>query len=78
MYYYASVVSHEPVRIALTLAELNDLEFKTADIENPFLTAPIDEKIWCRLDPEFGSNAGKKAIIVRALKPVLALPGISK
>ena len=31
---YASVVSRESVRIALTPAALNDLEVKTADIEN--------------------------------------------
>jgi hypothetical protein len=64
---YASVVSRESVRIALTLAALNDLEVKAADIENAYLTAPINEKIWCTLGPEFGGNAGKRAIIVRAL-----------
>ncbi|KAI2513193.1 hypothetical protein MHU86_1231 [Fragilaria crotonensis] len=64
---YASVVSRESVRIALTLAALNDLEVKTADIENAYLTAPVGEKIWCRLGPEFGADAGKKALIVRAL-----------
>ena len=64
---YASVVSRESVRIALTLAALNDLEVKTADIENAYLTAPVGEKIWCRLGPEFGQDAGKRAIIVRAL-----------
>ena len=64
---YASVVSRESVRIALTIAALNDLEVKTADIENAYLTAPVGEKIWCRLGPEFGLDAGKRAIIVRAL-----------
>jgi len=56
---YASVVSRESVRIALTLAALNDLEVKTADIENAYLTAPVAEKIWCVLGPKFGANAGK-------------------
>ncbi len=64
---YASVVSRESVRIALMLAALNDLEVKTADIENAYLTAPIGEKIWCTLGPEFGEDAGKREIIVRAL-----------
>lgn len=64
---YATVVSRESVRIALTLAALNDLEVRTADIENAYLTAPVGEKIWCVLGPEFGADAGKKAIIVRAL-----------
>ena len=31
---YASMVSRESVRIALTLAALNDLEVKTSDIQN--------------------------------------------
>jgi hypothetical protein len=43
---YASVVSRESVRIALTLAALNDLDVKMADIENTYLTAPITEKVW--------------------------------
>jgi hypothetical protein len=64
---YASVVSRELVRIALTLAALNKLEVKTADIENAFLTAPIGEKIWCMLGPEFGEDAAKRAIIVCTL-----------
>jgi transposase len=64
---YASVVSRESVRIALTLAALNDLEVKTSDIKNAYLTAPVTEKIWTVCGPEFGPDAGKKAIIVRAL-----------
>ena len=43
---YASVVSRESARIALTLAALNDLEVKTGDIMNAYLTAPVGEKIW--------------------------------
>ena len=64
---YASIVSRESVCIALTLAALNDLEVKTADIENAYLTAPVTKKIWCILGPEFGDDAGKTAIIVRSL-----------
>jgi hypothetical protein len=64
---YASVVSRESVRIALTLAALNGLQVKTADIENAYLQAPVTEKIWCKLGSEFGSDAGKSAIIVRSL-----------
>jgi hypothetical protein len=40
---YASVLSSYSMRIALTLAALNDLEVKTADIENAYLTAPAAE-----------------------------------
>lgn len=64
---YASVVSRESVRIALPIAALNDLDVKTADIEDAYLTASVGEKIRCRLGPEFGADAGKKALIVRAL-----------
>ena len=43
---YASVVSWETVHIALTVVALNDLEVKTSDIQNAYLTAPCEEKIW--------------------------------
>ena len=64
---YSSVVSRETVRLALTIAALNDLEVKAGDIMNAYVTAPVTEKIWTTLGPEWGENAGKKAIIVRAL-----------
>jgi hypothetical protein len=64
---YASVVSRESMRIALTLAALNDLDVKMADIENAYLTAPITEKVWTVLGPEFGDGVIKRALIVRAL-----------
>ena len=63
----ASVVSRETVRIALTLAALNGLEVKVGDVMNAYITAPCSEKIWTKLGPEFGSDAGKRAIVVRAL-----------
>jgi hypothetical protein len=43
---YASVVSRETVRIALTIVALHDLDVKAADVENPNLTAPTTEKVW--------------------------------
>jgi hypothetical protein len=64
---YPSVVSRESVRIALTQAALNDLDVKMADIENAYLTAPITEKVWTLLGPEFGDDSGKCVLIVRAL-----------
>jgi hypothetical protein len=64
---YASVVSRESVRIAPTLADLNDLKVKIADTENAYLTAPLTEKVLTVLVPEFGDDAGKRALIVRAL-----------
>ena len=35
---YASVVSRDSVRIALTIATLNDLKVLTCDIQNAYLT----------------------------------------
>jgi hypothetical protein len=64
---YASVVSRESMRIALTLAALNDLDVIMGDIENAYLTAPITEKVWTVLVAEFGEDAGKRALIVRAI-----------
>ncbi len=64
---YASVVSRETIRIAPTIAALNDLKVKAADILNAYISAPIKEKVWCALGPEFGPVAGKSAIIVHAL-----------
>jgi len=60
-------ISRETVRIALLLAALNDLEVKAADIMNAYITAPVEEKIWTILGPEFGADQGKKATIVRAI-----------
>jgi hypothetical protein len=38
---YASFLSRDLVRIALTLADLNNLDVKMMDIGNAYLTAPI-------------------------------------
>ena len=66
---YASVVSCETVRIALTLAAaLHELEEKVGGIMNAYITVPVTEKIWTVLGPEFGAeDQGKKAIIARSL-----------
>jgi hypothetical protein len=64
---YASVVSRETVRLALTIAALNDLEVKVGDVLNAYITAPVKEKVWTVLGPDFGPDAGRSAIIVRAL-----------
>jgi hypothetical protein len=64
---YSSVVSRESVRIAFTIAALNDLDILMADIGNAYLNADCREKIWMIAGPEFGANKGRKVIIVRAL-----------
>jgi hypothetical protein len=64
---YASVVSCETVRIALSMAALNDLKVKVGDVLIAYITAPITKKVLTVLGPEFGIDAGKSAIIVHAL-----------
>ena len=54
---YASVVSRETVRIALTIAAPNEIEAKCGDVMNAYITAPCTEKIWTILGPEFGAEA---------------------
>ena len=43
---YVSVVSRETVRIAMTLAALNDLPVKVADTQNAYITSSVTDKIW--------------------------------
>jgi hypothetical protein len=64
---YASVVSRETVRLALTFASLNDLKVKAGDVLTPYITTPVKEKAWTILGPKFGHDSGKSAVIVRAL-----------
>ena len=56
---YSSVVGRETVRIALTLAALNNLQVKAGDVINAYVTAPCSENIWTVLGKEFGSDHGK-------------------
>ena len=51
---YASVVSCETVCIALMLVPLNDLQVKTGDVLNAYITAPCKEKVWTILGPKLG------------------------
>ena len=64
---YSSVVARDSVRIALLLAGLNGLDILSGDIQNAYLTAPIRERVYCIAGAEFGEDAGKTMIIVRAL-----------
>ena len=67
---YSTVVSRDSIRICLTIAALNGMKVKTADIQNAYLTAPCREKIWCKAGSEFesfGIQKGTPLLIVRAL-----------
>ena len=64
---YASVVSRESVRIALTYATLNGIDVFAADIQNAYLQAPSSCKNFIICGPEFGlENEGKVALIHHA------------
>ena len=55
---YSSVVARDSVRIALTVAALNDLDILVCDVEGAYLTAKCREKIYTIAGPEFGSERG--------------------
>ena len=48
---YSLVVSRDSIRIALTVAALNELEVMACDIQNAYRTADCREKIWTRTGP---------------------------
>jgi hypothetical protein len=65
---YASVVSRETVRLALTFASLNYLKVKVGNVLNAYITTPVKGKVWTILGPEFGhDSSGKSTVIRRAL-----------
>jgi hypothetical protein len=64
---YSSVVTRESVRIMFLIAALNGLVIIGADVQNAYINARTKEKVYTTAGPEFGSNAGRPAIIVRAL-----------
>jgi hypothetical protein len=64
---YASVVSRETVRLALTFVSLNDLEVKVGNVLNAYITGPVKEKVWTIIGLMFGQDSGKSAVIVHAL-----------
>ena len=66
-YTYASVVSRETVRIALMIAALDDFEVSLGDILNTSVQAPATEELLTNFGPEFGKDARKTAVIVKAL-----------
>ena len=60
---YSSVVSCETVCLALTLPALYDLEVKSGNVLNAYVTAPITKKVWIVLGSEWGRQAGKKPLL---------------
>lgn len=66
---YSTVVSRDSVRIIFTIAALNGLNLRAADVGNAYLNAPNKERVHVTCGPElYGPEAeGKTAIVVRAL-----------
>ncbi|KAI2502898.1 Reverse transcriptase (RNA-dependent DNA polymerase) [Fragilaria crotonensis] len=65
---YSSVVSRDSIRIAFTLAALNDLDVLSADVQGAYLNAPTKEKVYTIAGLEFGADkVGRPVLIVRAL-----------
>lgn len=67
---FSSVVARDSVRIFFLMAALLDVSVLSCDIENAYLTAPINPqvKLYIVAGTEFGkSNVGRPAKVVRAL-----------
>ena len=63
----AGIMSRETVRIALMIAAINDLEVKPADIIDAYLQVNDTEQVWTAMGSEFGKDARKTAVTVKAL-----------
>ncbi|KAL7578841.1 hypothetical protein ACA910_016061 [Epithemia clementina (nom. ined.)] len=64
---YSGVVSLQSLRIVMFLSELNALKLWGADIDNAYLEAFTEEKIFIVAGPEFGDRKGHILIISKAL-----------
>ena len=64
---YYSVVYRDSIRIAFTLADLNDVEIRDADIGNEYLNAKCRENICTVAGNEFDSEKDKVVLVVCAL-----------
>ena len=65
---FVGVISRESVRLTVMFVALNDFDICATDIQNAFLTAPCQRKLYTVCGPKVGSeHKGKWALIVRAL-----------
>jgi hypothetical protein len=65
---YLSIVSCDSIRIAFTLAALNDLDVLSADVQGSYLNAPTKEKVYTAAGLKLGiGKVGCPVLIVRAL-----------
>ena len=61
------LVSRDSVRIALTIAALNELDIIACDIKNAYLTSLCRENMWTFTGPEFGEEEGTLMLVKMAL-----------
>ena len=66
---YSGVVSIRNLRLAMFLAELNDLELWGADVGNAYLQALTREKLYIVGGPEFEELQGHVLVMYKALYP---------
>jgi hypothetical protein len=65
---YSSVVSRDNIRIAFTLAVLNDFDVLSVNVQGAYLNAVTKEKVYTVAGLEFGADSvGRPVLIVRAL-----------
>ena len=64
---YSSVISHDSVCIALTIAALSELSLMACDIQSAYFPTNCREKVWTHAGPEFGSESGSIMIMMKAL-----------
>ena len=62
-----SVVSRDLVWIALTIAELNNLDVLACDKQNAYHTADCRELVWVVARPEFGYKAENNILVINSL-----------
>ena len=64
---YYRVVSRYSVRIAFTIAALNNIDIWARDIGNADLNEKFRDKIWTKIVTDFGNDKEKFMIVVRTL-----------
>ena len=62
---YASVVSHDSVRLVFPIESLNDLDILAVEIQSAYLNSPTKEKVFFYDGDGWKSDQGKVVIIVR-------------
>jgi hypothetical protein len=64
---YSGVVAMDTIRVAMLIAQMNNLSVCAADVGNAFLYATNHEPVYVVAGPEFGNDEGKRMIIDKAL-----------